>query len=183
MKIELPGSITIAAPAASVWQVIVHDYATIAQWSSAIPHSTPLSDLPALTNLSAVEDAPVSGRACSATVPDVKTVHEQFLYYDEAQQRFGYAAVAGLPPIIRHAENHWAVESLTAESSRFAIRCVVELADWLGYLLAPLLKWQLNRTGRFTLEELKYYIETGHPHPRKAKQRQTRYTSNVRAEQ
>ncbi len=107
MKLAFPSTVTIEAPAAKVWQLLAHEYADIGRWASAIPFSTALTDLPAPTG------APVGGRACRATIPGFATVHEQFTYFDEATMRFGYAAVTGLPSLIRHAENHWSVRALS----------------------------------------------------------------------
>ena len=108
MKFELPISITIEAPAEKVWQVIAHEFADIGRWATAIPESTVLTGLPVPT------DAAVGGRACSAALPGFRTVHEQFTYFDEAQMRFGYAAIAGLPSFIRHAEKQLVCPSTNA---------------------------------------------------------------------
>ncbi|MEZ4616350.1 MAG: SRPBCC family protein [Caldilineaceae bacterium] len=165
MKIYFPATITIAAPAAKVWHVIAHEFADIGRWASAIPRSAALTDLPSPAH------AVVGGRACQAAIPGFSTVHEQFTYYEEDAMRFGYAAVAGLPGLIRRAENHWAVHAQSPTQSQVKIRGELEVPKYLGLLVAPLLKWQIGRAGQFTLEELKYYIEMGKPHPRKAHSR------------
>jgi hypothetical protein len=167
MKIELPGRVTIEAPATKVWQVIAHDFANIGRWAASIPTSTALVDLPVPENIP--EHAPVDGRACSAALPGFSTVHEKFTYFDEGNMRFGYAAVAGLPRFIRYAENNWSVHTITPERSRIEIRGEIELHGRLGWFLRPLLTWQMERAGKFTLEELKYYLEEGQPHPRKVR--------------
>lgn len=167
MKLTFPAVMTIDAPAATVWRVIAHEFAAIGKWATAIPTSTPLEELPA------PRTAPVGGRACSATVPGFRTVHEQFIDYDEANMRFRYRAVAGLPTLIKQAENTWSVQPLTSDSARVEICGELEFNPLVGWFLGPILRWQFNRTGKTTLEELKYYIEEGKPHPRKVRSRRT----------
>lgn len=99
-------------------------------------------------------------------------VQERFTYFDEEGMRFGYMAVAGLPRFIRHAENNWSVQPLSTKRAQVEIRGELELSDRWAWLMAPILKWQLSRTGKFTIEELKYYIEEGKPHPRKVRAQQ-----------
>lgn len=169
MKLTFPAVMTIDAPAATVWRVIAHEFAEIGKWATAIPSSTPLDDFPAPTT------APVGGRACSAAVPGFRTVHEQFTEYDEANMRFRYRAVAGLPTLIRQAENIWSVQPLTADSTRIEICSELELNRVVGWCLGPILQWQINRIGKATLEELKYFIEEGQPHPRKVRSRRAQY--------
>lgn len=161
MKFEIPAKILIEAPATKVWQVIAHEFAEIGTWAAAIPHSTTLTTAQPLT------DAPIKGRACQTSVPGFQTVHEQFIYYNKVAMSFGYEAVAGMPWFIQRAENHWAVHTVDTQRSQVQIVGKVEVINGLGWLIAPLFRRQLGRTGRFTLEELKYYIEKGKPHPRK----------------
>lgn len=163
MKIEFPATITINAPAERVWHIVAHEFANIGTWATAIPNSSGLADLPV------PENAHVGGRACQAAIPGFSTVHERFTYYDEANMRFGYAAIAGLPGFMQRAENNWSVRALTPEQSEVQIRGEMELYDPWGWFLGPLLQMQMGRTGKRTIEELKYYIETGQPHPRKVR--------------
>ncbi|HFE66031.1 MAG TPA: SRPBCC family protein [Chloroflexi bacterium] len=114
MHLQLKGKIEINAPADKVWQVIAHNYGDIGQWAVMIPASSAITDIPAL------DGAPVAGRVCSAQ--GFGDVREQFTYYDEQAKRFGYIAVEGLPSFMSRAENNWSVRSLGPEKSEVAMR-------------------------------------------------------------
>jgi hypothetical protein len=162
MRMEITGHTTINAPGSDAWRVIAHQFANIGQWASAIPTSC------AAPEVAPPVGAEVGARVCATGVRGFKEVREQFMFYDEDAMRFAYEATAGLPWIVRHAENHWRVFSLDQSRCQVEVQAVVDLRLIPGFLLAPLLRMQMRRLGQQTLEELKYYMEHGRPHPRKA---------------
>ena len=161
MKFEIETELVVAASAVAVWEVVAHRFDEIGLWATAIPASRP--------NETAVvpDGAEVGGRVCLTAVPGIPDVHETFTYYDEAGMRFGYEASAGLPFFLETAENNWQVQSLGPNESLVKTWAVVETKRFSGLLFAPIFKWQINRAAGKTMEELKYYIEEGVPHPRK----------------
>jgi hypothetical protein len=162
MRMQIKGHTIINAPAADVWGVIAHQFAAIGEWASSIPTSY------AAPEVTPPVGAAVGARVCATGVRGFQDVREQFISYDEEAMRFAYQATAGLPWIVRRAENHWRVSSLDESHCRVEAQAVVDLRTVPGLLLAPLLSLQMNRLGRQTCEELKYYVENGRPHPRKA---------------
>jgi Polyketide cyclase / dehydrase and lipid transport len=162
MRMQITSQTTINAPASDVWRVIAHQFDAIGQWASSIPTSY------AAPETSPPVGAEVGARVCATGVRGFKDVREQFISYDEETMLFAYEATAGLPWIVRHAENHWQVFSLHQSRCAVAAQAVVDLRTVPGLLLAPLLRMQMHRVGQQTFEELKYYVEHGRPHPRKA---------------
>jgi hypothetical protein len=161
MRMQIKSHTTINASASDVWHVIAHQFDAIGQWASSIPTSYAAPDA------SPPAGADVGARVCATGVRGFKDVREQFISYDEEAMRFAYEATAGLPWIVRHAENHWQVVPLDQSRCQVVARAVVDLRIFPGLLLAPLLRMQMNRLGQRTFEELKYYVEHGRPHPRK----------------
>jgi hypothetical protein len=162
MRMQITSHTTINAPASDVWRVIAHQFDAIGEWASAIPTSYAAPDAPPPVG------AEVGARVCATSVRGFKDIREQFIAYDEEAMRFVYEATAGLPWIMRHAENQWHVLPLDESHCRVEAQAVVDLRSFPGFILVPLLRMQMNRLGRRTFEELKYYVEHGQPHPRKA---------------
>jgi Polyketide cyclase / dehydrase and lipid transport len=166
MRIHLNNQMTISAPAQKVWRVLAHEFASIGQWVSAIPHSQAVTDVPA------PDGAEVAGRVCATAVPGFAAVREQFTSYDEQAMRFAYQATEGRPFFIKRAENHLAVRSLGPETSIVESRAELDVSLFPGVFLAPLLKLLTGRVAAQFFEELKYYVEHDQPHPRKLKAQQ-----------
>ena len=163
MHLHFSNQITINAPATKVWRVLAHEFASIGQWVSAIPHSQAVTDIPA------PDGAQVAGRVCATALPGFDAVREQFTYYDEQAMRFAYQATDGRPFFIKRAENHLAVRSLGPETSMVESRAELDVSLFPGVFLAPLLKLLIGRVAAQFSEELKYYVEHDQPHPRKLK--------------
>ena len=161
MHVQLHDQITINAPANTVWHLLAHDFANIGQWASSIPTSKANRTLPVPAG------AGVGGRVCSTTVPGFGDVEESMTSYDEGSMRFAYQATQGRPWFLKHAENHWSVRSLGPQTSLVETRAEIAINTFPGVFLAPLFRLQMARIGAQTLEELKYYVEHGQPHPRK----------------
>jgi hypothetical protein len=161
MRMQLRSHLAINAPATEVWQVIAHQFDAIGQWASSIPASYAVPEAPAPLG------AEVGARVCATGVRGFKDVREQFTFYDEQAMRLAYEATAGLPWIVRHANNHWHVRPLGQSRCEVDAQADVDLRAVPGVFLAPLLKVQMHRLGCQVLEELKYFVEHGQPHPRK----------------
>jgi hypothetical protein len=161
VRLQITSQTTVDVPAAQAWHLLAHQFDQIGQWTSLIPQSRPVSDIPAPAG------APVGGRVCSPAVAGFRAVQETFTSYDEAGMRFSYAATAGLPWLITRAENHWSVRPLSPDRSLVEARAEVALRPFPGLLVGPLLRLQLRRAAERVFEELKYYLEHGQPHPRK----------------
>ena len=161
MRLPIQRDMEVSVPAAKAWHVLAHEYANIDQWSSAIPKSEAVAELAALPG------APAGGRVCSNNVPGFKAVTEAFTHFDEGNYRFGYQVVAGLPGFVRRAENNYRVIPLGHERCLIEIRGAVELKPPAGWLLAPFIWLQFQHLARQTTAELRHFLETDQPHPRK----------------
>ena len=152
---DLKGETTINAPASKVWQVVGHEFAEIERWSSGIGVSK------AATGGKAPEGCDISGRYCDS-------IQEELTHYSDKEMRFSYVMVD--PPFfLKSIGNSWQVRATGPNESVVEFRPEIECSFGWGLILAPLFRIGGPWMARRVLEELKYYVENGEPHPRKSK--------------
>lgn len=156
-------AITIDASAADVWQVVAHDFHKADQWASSVNHSTSRESGPV------PEGCPLdsAGRACNTSIGPVR---EQIVHYDEAQRAFGYQAKADkMPFFVKNLVNNWSVTEQNTNQSRVDMKLQVDLMPVIGTIMSPMMKLQMSKLLGEAVEELKFFVEHGKPHPRKVK--------------
>lgn len=156
MKIE--NEIVINQAAAAVWAIVGDQFGDAQLWASALIHTHG-------------HGRAVSGQVCESRTCDVKgmgRIQEKLLDFDPKRLTLQYEVVEGFPFFVERGVNRW---TLTAEGSTTRVQSTAEITTkgLAGLLMAPLMKLQMARLMRQSLEELKHYAETGTPHPRKAK--------------
>lgn len=161
----------VAAPAEQVWEVIGRRFDRIGDWATAIPASTPIpgARLAASTtvanppSLPAVVDAPVAGRVCQTGIRLVGEITETLTAYDDTNRTLTYQAT-GMPAFVTLARNTWSVIAIDARTCRVSLRARFETRSRLGrwIILA-----QTRCAGRHLAGDLRHYVETGTPSPRK----------------
>lgn len=156
---KLSGNLTINASATDVWRILAHQFDDIGVWASGIAKSTPNP------NAVAIDSAPVAGRICH--VPAFGEVHETFTMYDEEKMTYTYEALVGLPFFVTAARNTWQVRAIDATNCTVRFDAELELIPLIGFVLSIPMRWKLKSTIDETVEELKYFAETGQIHPRK----------------
>jgi hypothetical protein len=72
-----------------------------------------------------------------------------------------------MPAFVTAARNQWRVTPLEADRCEVAFTAHVEVRGLLGRLAWWALLFQVLRTGRHLLADLRYYAEHGTPSPRK----------------
>ena len=177
---ELSTELIVAAPADQVWQVIGPGFDRIGDWATAIPTSTAIPTPPArpLTGIAgggprlpvaAEIDAPVAGRVCRTGIRLVPEVTETLIAYDNANRTLTYQA-GGMPRFVTLARNTWTVTPIDANRSRVSLRARFDTHGLLGLLGRWAILAQTRRTGRHLADDLRHYVETGTPSPRKQRQ-------------
>ncbi len=168
---ELSTDLIVAAPAEAVWEVIGRRFDRIGDWATAIAASTAIPT-PASTGIPAA-GYPVAGRVCQTGIRLVPQVTETLVAYDDTTRTLTYQA-SGLPAFVRTARNTWSVTALDPYRSRVSLRARFDTTGLVGLLGRWLILAQTRRTSRHLAEDLRHYVETGAPSPRK--QRQLRRT-------
>ncbi len=157
-------SIVIDAPLDKVWKTAAHDFDKIAAWASLVSASD------AAEGSAPVDGPDMAGRVCTTSFGKS---YEMFEAYDEERHTFTYAGRAEKQPgFIKRGANTWTVDAVSKTQSRLTMSADIELNLFPGVLMRLPLAFQMRRVLDWNLEEIKHYIETGKPHPRKLKQRQ-----------
>jgi hypothetical protein len=175
---ELSTDFTVAVPADRVWHVIGRRFDRIGDWATAIPSSTALShDHPAHTAVrSALPaaavglDAPAAGRICHTGIRLVPQVTETLTAYDDTNRTLTYQATTGLPAFVTLARNTWTVTPLDARCSRVNLNARFDTRGLLGLLGRWAILARTHRASRHLADDLRHYVETGQPSPRKRRQ-------------
>ena len=150
----------INAPVADVWAALAEDFAGIGTWASGVNHAEGAG-------------RPVGGslhseRACEIAATGFNDTKERILDFDTDRHVLRYQLYDGLPGFVENAENTW---TLREERGGTRIVGVTEMRinGIMGKLMGGFMTRNTNRVLEHMAEELKHYVETGRPHPRKAK--------------
>jgi hypothetical protein len=175
---ELSTEFVMAAPADAVWDVIGRRFDRIGEWATAIPASTGLPSpagtitvqaAPQLPTGRLIAGAPVAGRVCTTGVRLVPRVTETLVAYHETNRTLTYEA-SGLPAFVITARNTWTVTPLDERRCRVTLRARFVTRGLLGHLGRWVILAQVGRTSRYLADDLRHYVETGRPSPRKQRQ-------------
>jgi hypothetical protein len=177
---ELSTDLIVVAPADQVWEVIGPGFDRIGDWATAIPASTatPPSARAAADSatrgglrlpVAAAIDAPVVGRVCRTGIRLVPEVTETLIAYDDAGRTLTYQA-SGMPAFVALARNTWTVTPIDAHRCRVSLRAWFDTRGLLGLLGRWVILAQTRRTSRHLADDLRHYVETGIPSPRKQRQ-------------
>ena len=95
-------------------------------------------------------------------------IREKLLDFDPKRLTLKYEVEEGFPFFVERGVNRW---TLTEEGSTTRVHSIAEITTkgLVGMVMAPMMKMQMTGLIRNSLEDLKHYVETGTPHPRKVK--------------
>ncbi|NRB36982.1 MAG: SRPBCC family protein [Pseudomonadales bacterium] len=159
-------SIVINASAAKVWKVVAEDFDRAYEWMSPVYHSR------ATHNQPAVGESPYSGRVCDLSSKENGLQADEIITaYNTEQKTFTFEVVPLNVPAVFPVDKNIVTIQLKAAPNGGTI------LEWQsspqlkphGYLLYPLLVLGFNKAFGDILQELKYFVEEGLPHPRNQK--------------
>jgi hypothetical protein len=163
---RLHAQVTIDAPAEAVLEVVGHRFDRIGEWATVIASSGPAPGEARVTG------APVAGRVCHTGIGLVPQVTERLVDYDEETRGLTHEA-EGLPRFLGAASNRWHVTALDEHRTIVGLDATLEVHGVLGRILYPLVRLWIARTTPRFLDDLRHYVETGRPSPRKRRQLRT----------
>lgn len=164
---KITKKININKPIDEVWKVLAHDFDKAYEWMASIPYSQEMTDG------IIYESAPMVGRVCDlSTKPDGPIVEETITFYDETLHRMDVKVVPKNGKIpVQQNQLEMTVNALNKNLTEVIWDADIELKT-VGKFLYPVLKAGLSKSFVELLEELKYFVEQGVPHPRKMKKLQ-----------
>jgi len=160
---DLTQHVVVNASAEAVWEVVAGRFDRIGEWAAAIPASGVAAADVALVDLA----APVPARVCETGIRALPRITETIVGFDSANRTLTYEATEGMPSFVTAARNTWTVTALSATRCRVDIVAEFSTRGLLGRLARAAILARVLRDGRHLLEDLKHYVETGTPSPRK----------------
>jgi len=155
---EIITKLTIEKNANDVWQVMGNQFDQIHIWASFFKDSKPSGEKKFNEIDFSARETVVEGGENSHSL-DV---------FDSKNYILSYTVTVGAPPFADKAQAQWALESTNEHSCTASITVNMELKDMIPEEKAAEVKGWLSKSSEGMLEELKYYLETGKLHPRKA---------------
>lgn len=157
-NMKITTEIIINKPALTVWEIVGNQFGSAHIWASALTHTEG-------------SGRKVAEQVCEDRTCDIKGmghIHEKLLDFDPKRLTLKYEVIDGFPFFVERGVNRW---TLTQEGSSTRLQSVAEITTQglIGMLMAPLMKIQMTGLMHRLLEDLKHYVETGTPHPRKVK--------------
>jgi len=154
---EIVKHIDINAPIEVVWKVVGTEFADAYVWSSGLKHSKALDTI-------SLNGSTTTKRGCD--VEGFGKITEELFEYSNDEHFFSYEVIDGLPGFISKSYNTWRLTSLEDGKTRVKMRLKVQTKGFLGWLLGWFVIKNAKNLIDESLEELKFYVETGKIHPR-----------------
>jgi hypothetical protein len=133
MKIVIQRDLAVAV--ADVWDLLGERFADIGVWSDGVVKSQldgPLAE----GSLRTCELKPSSAAS--------GTVQERVSKFDRQARALSYVIVSGLPGFMRHVENNWTMEPLSATRSRVTSVVTIKMAWWM-LPMSPVIRRQFSK--------------------------------------
>ncbi len=154
--------ITIDAPASKVWSVLVDDYMTLDTWMASIDRTRPL---PSATGAQLARIAEIGAGAPGAWMEETASKMDLKTYKITITSKLrGLPSVAPLKGFTSDVQ----IREISPEKCEVTWDTLASLKVH-GYLLSYGINKGLKAGFYRGLEELKHFVETGKPQPRKQK--------------
>ena len=150
--------ITINASAEKVWDILAHQFVDVGVWARSVPKSE-VNHTPPKVN-----GSPVGGRLCDTSIGHIS---EEFTAYDEEGMTFSFKGVITSKMFTSVISTN-AVTSIDEKTSKVTVTPAIDLT-FLGKLMSPMIRMNLNKTINGVLDDLKYFAENDKPSPEKLK--------------
>ena len=150
---------TIHSDIEKCWDVLGKDFANAHKWASSIKHSEGSGE--------SFNGATCSNRGCD--VKGIGALKEKLLNYSDDTHSLKYEIIEGLPSMVKKGTNRWSLALVATNKTKLTMEMDMTFSGFLGTIMKPMMKMQMGGMGNQFLEEFKYYVEKGNPHPRKIK--------------
>ncbi len=151
--------ITVNKNIEAAWKILGHEFAEAYKWASAVAHSEGKG--------SGVNGATCSERGCD--IPSMGKTKEKIIEFSNERHLLSYDVYEGMPSTVKQAKNTWQLTPVSQGVSKLKMRMEIQLGGLMGTLMQPMIKMMMSKMGNELVEEFKFYVENGQPHPRKIK--------------
>ena len=159
-------TITIDTAGNKIWDVFAHDFDNAYKWMASVPNSF------GKDNGKKYEGSSSAGRVCDLDGnPKGMKASESFLAYDEEKKTCTVLikflnTPFGFPLVQNVADFSISEQSETQSVVTFSVTSTLKP---LAFIIYPIIKFSFKFFVKQIVEELKFYVENGTPHPRKVK--------------
>jgi hypothetical protein len=157
---EFKREIVIEKNVTDVWEVLGTQYSQAYQWASGLYHSEGFG-APKLAGASC------NNRTCETSQGVIK---EEIRVFDPQNYNLVYEVIEGFPFFVDQGINNWKLTALSNGKTKVDMHLTITTKGFMGKLMGPMMKLQMNKIVESVLDDLKQYIETGQPSARKAKE-------------
>ena len=144
---------------AQAWKALGTDFANAHVWASPLSHSQG-------------SGSKFNGSECNERSCDIKGMgktREKLLQFSNDSHSLSYEVLEGIPSGVKNATNTWQLTSTGQDQSKLQMRMDIQLGGIMGTLMQPMMRMMMSKMGNTLVEDFKYYVENGQPHPRKIK--------------
>ncbi|WP_437439846.1 SRPBCC family protein [Eudoraea algarum] len=147
--------IEIDAPIETVWNALAVDYGGIGKWASGVNHVVEFSG-----------EGGDAKRFCSISAAGFNDTRERVIKWEPENYYFEYELYEGLPGFVRYSINK---DKLTPKGDKTIWTSYndMRVGGFMGLTMKWMMRKQLTKVLQNKAEELKHFVETGEPHPRK----------------
>lgn len=152
-------TILIDRPILDVWEVLGNQFGEAYKWATGLYHSNAYGH-------PQIDGASCSNRSCDT---NQGKINEELRKYDAENYMLEYEIVEGFPFFVDTATNNWRLTK-EANSTRLDIDFNLKTKGWVGAIMKPMMKMQMNKVMDGITVDFKHYVEKGKPSPQKAKE-------------
>jgi hypothetical protein len=87
--------------------------------------------------------------------------------FDPANYSLSYHISKGVPGIAKSATGEWSLHKIEDNQTRMNVHFMLITKGLKGFILSPVVSKKIGLASAEVVEELKFYMENGKPHPRK----------------
>lgn len=156
---EFKREIIINKPIAAVWDILANQYGDAHKWVSGLNHSNEYGS-------PIIEGAHCSNRACETSQGKIKEVITKF---DAKSHELEYEVIEGFPFFVEVGKNNWKLHRV-GQKTQVNMNLTIQTKGFVGMIMTPMMKLQMNKITTNAINDLKHYAETGKPSPLKAKE-------------
>ena len=156
---EVTKEIIVNQPIQAVWEVLGNQYTDAYKWARGLYHSQG-------SGSPTIEGATCSNRTCDTSFGRIQ---EEIKTFDSQNYILAYEVIKGFPGFIKQGINTWRLSKSDVGSTKVSMRFTAETKGFLGLVMGPMMKMQLNKGLGEVLNDFKHYVETGQQSPEKIK--------------
>lgn len=148
--------LVINKPIEDTWEVLGNQFADVDKWASLILRSE-------VSGKATIPGVSFSVRSTETTGGPTK---QELTSFNPEQHSLSYKAIAGTPFFFKAVRAAWSLTKNQNNTTDLLLDFEVDFKG-IGGILAPIVKKKLGKVGDELLEDFKFYVENGKPHPRK----------------